>query len=588
MKKEKRISEYIDKLNQEQMPGKEFWAEEEGKELTSVIRALKSLEEPVYPEEGFEKRLSETMWKAYKEAEGGKKDNSGGWSRNVWQSAGRNKNRNTAGRKKGIRTAFWGVAAAAAVFLGVFYLKDSLLPGTNPVYAMEQAYEKANAYHGILAVTSINGEGQRTVQAIREVWADKEGRYYVKELQGIEKGLITVNNNKEKWQMAKADNYISLYAAFPDNYSFSFEIGKEVKDIKEAKEVKEAAEDMTGGQKAVEYKIIPKGGDTYSLWIDKKTGIPLKKQTALVNGIAYEFNYTDIDYTGKIPEEYLTYGDLTGYVVNREDNWQLCATLEEAEKLSGLTSELPDMSGTSYSLMEISANTKDKAVKAYYGLAGQDNKVAVIEKAAAEKEEAGKAVTGSIGSLKAEIIKDAAAADLAANSNAAGITTESFGQQTGITSIRWQREGKEYQVIGNGSMDEINVFVKALTGKKAVLSKSKENIPQVKVDYDIKTEEQTQKGVDAGHQPWRLDPAFVAQVFTSLLISPEGITGDYPIPYEDFKIITNNGSSVVIEVDNKKSPVSKVYLKQLVRQDSTGIWTVVGYDKNKNYKKKQG
>lgn len=570
MKKEKFISDYIDKLNQEQVPGKEGLDDENVKELTNTIRALKKLEEPVYPQEGFEKQLSENIWKAYKGEE----------EKNTAGITGR---KEITVKKRRFAPAFWGGAAAAAVLLGVFYLKDSYLTGGNPVYAMEQAYEKANAYHGVLTITSINGEGERSIQAVREVWADKEGRYYVKELQGLEEGLITANNNQEKWQLKPKDNYISLYTAFPDNYTFTFEIGKEVQQLKTAAKVTEESKTTISGQQAVLYKVTPKGGDTYSIWIDDKTGIPLKKQTALVNGVAYEVSYSDIEYTKSIPAEYLSYGDLKGYVVNREENWQICATMEEAKELSGLEMELPMVSATSYKVSEISADAEDKAIKVYYGLEGQENKVAVIER---EVDLAGKnsgAVNGVIGSLRAEILTNAAKTDIEANSNSVGITNglaaESFGNQNTITSITWQQDKREYQVIGNGSMDEINVFIKGLTGEKAVLSKESLSTPQVKVDYDMKSEEQTQKQVDAGHQPWKLDPAFVAQVFTSLLIQPEGIKGEYPIPYEDFKIIKNTGSSIIVEVDNKKSPVSKVYLKQLVRQDSTGIWTVIGYDK---------
>jgi hypothetical protein len=434
-----------------------------------------------------------------------------------------------------------------------------------------------------LTITSINGEGERSIQAVREVWADKEGRYYVKELQGLEEGLITANNNREKWQLKPKDNYISLYTAFPDNYTFTFEIGKEVQQLKTAAKVTEESKTTISGQQAVLYKVTPKGGDTYSIWIDDKTGIPLKKQTALVNGVAYEVSYSDIKYTKSIPAEYLSYGDLKGYVVNREENWQICATMEEAEELSDFEIELPMVSAISYKVTEISANAEDKAIKVYYGLEGQENKVAVIERGVDLAAKNSGAVNGVIGSMRAEILTNAAKTDIEANSNSVGITNglavESFGDQNTITSITWQQNKREYQVIGNGSMDEINVFIKGLTGEKAVLSKESLSTPQVKVDYDIKSEEQTQKQVDAGHQPWKLDPAFVAQVFTSLLIQPEGIKGEYPIPYEDFKIIKNTGSSIIVEVDNKKSPVSKVYLKQLVRQDSTGIWTVIGYDK---------
>ncbi len=570
MKKEKFISDYIDKLNQEQIPGKEGLDDENVKELTNTIRALKKLKEPVNPQEGFEKQLSENMWKTYKEEA----------EKNTAGITGR---KEIIVKKRRFAPAFWGVAAAAAVFLGVFYLKDSYLTGGNPVYAMEQAYEKANAYHGILTITSINGEGERSIQAVREVWADKEGRYYVKELQGLEEGLITANNNREKWQLKPKDNYISLYTAFPDNYTFTFEIGKEVQQLKTAAKVTEESKTTISGQQAVLYKVTPKGGDTYSIWIDDKTGIPLKKQTALVNGVAYEVSYSDIEYTKSIPAEYLSYGDLKGYVVNREENWQICATMEEAEELSGFEMELPMVSAISYKVTEISANAEDKAIKVYYGLEEQENKVAVIERGVDLAAKNSGAVNGVIGSMRAEILTNAAKTDIEANSNSVGIinglTAESFGNQNTITSITWQQNKREYQVIGNGSMDEINVFIKGLTGEKAVLSKESLSTPQVKVDYDIKSEEQTQKQVDAGHQPWKLDPAFVAQVFTSLLIQPEGIKGEYPIPYEDFKIIKNTGSSIIVEVDNKKSPVSKVYLKQLVRQDSTGIWTVIGYDK---------
>lgn len=102
--------------------------------------------------------------------------------------------------------------------------------------------------------------------------------------------------------------------------------------------------------------------------------------------------------------------------------------------------------------------------------------------------------------------------------------------------------------------------------------------PQIEVPYDIKVEENEQKSVDAGHSPWRLDPAYVAQVFVSLKISPEGIKGDYPIKYEEFKVVQINSKSAIVEVGGDKTPISKVYLKRLVKQDDTGIWTVVGYD----------
>jgi hypothetical protein len=91
-------------------------------------------------------------------------------------------------------------------------------------------------------------------------------------------------------------------------------------------------------------------------------------------------------------------------------------------------------------------------------------------------------------------------------------------------------------------------------------------------------EEADQKNVDRGSSPWKLDPVFVAQVFVSLQISPEGIVGDYPIAYEDFSVEENTGAEAVVTVAGEETPIRRVYLERLVRQDSTGIWTVVGYD----------
>ena len=66
-----------------------------------------------------------------------------------------------------------------------------------------------------------------------------------------------------------------------------------------------------------------------------------------------------------------------------------------------------------------------------------------------------------------------------------------------------------------------------------------------------------------------------------LKISPEGIQGDYPIKYEELKIMQNTAIEAIIEVNDTKTSISKVFLKKLIRKDNTGIWTVVGYDVKK-------
>lgn len=123
-------------------------------------------------------------------------------------------------------------------------------------------------------------------------------------------------------------------------------------------------------------------------------------------------------------------------------------------------------------------------------------------------------------------------------------------------------------------------FIDSVTGGTVLLSTNKEKQkPQVTVEYNLEVEKMAQKSVDAGHSPWRLDPAFVAQVFVSLMIYPEGIQGEYPIPYEDITIRKNDGVEAIAEINTRNTPATRVYLKQLIRQDENGIWTVIGYDK---------
>ena len=88
--------------------------------------------------------------------------------------------------------------------------------------------------------------------------------------------------------------------------------------------------------------------------------------------------------------------------------------------------------------------------------------------------------------------------------------------------------------------------------------------------------ENDQKQVDEGHSPWQLSPFAVTQTFVGLQMYPDGIEGDFPVDMEDMKIIHETNDEVIVEIDKDESPISRVYLKRLVRQDEDGIWTVIG------------
>ena len=59
-------------------------------------------------------------------------------------------------------------------------------------------------------------------------------------------------------------------------------------------------------------------------------------------------------------------------------------------------------------------------------------------------------------------------------------------------------------------------------------------------------------------------------------VTPEGIVVKFDYTYGFFEVESNNGAVAVVKVS--EGPIAKVYLERLIRQDETGIWTVVGYD----------
>jgi outer membrane lipoprotein-sorting protein len=546
--KDKKLSEYIDQLNKEVMPKehRSSMGEEEYTGLTDTVRRVKGLKEPVMPDNGFEERLVSSVRKSM-----------------TGQQILRGSRRSGKVHPGYFKRTWITVAAAAAAVTLIFTVPELPLPWNHGsiVQAMEQAIKEVKAYHGILEVVETNELGETMTQSRREVWADSRGDYRLTELEGYQKDMITVNNGEHQWQLRPEEGKAFLFPAFPDPYRFSFELGKEVEDATNAQSVKEIGEDMIAGREAVILEVTPDGGDPYRLWIDKETDLPLQRQSAMQNAIQIKVTYTQIEFLDSIPEELLTYRLPQGYEEVEKDPEQVMSSIEEAESIAGFLPSLPEEIPGGYSLVQISYLPSSESIKLTYKNAG--NIVVIHESTSAPEFNADpSAMIGAVNGITAEIMTH-------------------YQGQADTNSIRWQQQGMEYTVFGNIPTEELSVFAGNIAGGEVTLpNPSKETVrkPAIEVPYDLTVEENEQKSVDAGHSPWKLDPAFVAQVFANILISPEGIVGDYKIPYEAVKITSNNGTDAVAEIDSKDSIASYVYLRRLVRQDDTGIWTVVGYD----------
>lgn len=556
----KQLSVYIDQLNRDSKPiehGNNIY-DPEYEHLMETVRRVKQLHEIKYPSEDYPLQLAAAVRERIQE-------NNTDRGRVSWKS------------ENLIRRMVYFAAVAAAATAIIWVAPKLLRPTENIdiVYAMEKAFEEMDAYHGVITVVESNELGDTMTQAAREVWADNEGNYYIKELEGTAKDMITVNNGKQKWQLNSLEKSSYLFETFPDPYRFTFELGNEIEDVKSALSVQEIGEEIIAGRNAAILRVTPEGGKPYRLWIDKDTKLPLQRESAMQNAIQYRVTYTSIEFLPRIPKELLQYRLPSGYKEINTAGEQVVNTLEEAEDMIGFSPIVIDQLPIGFSLAKIVVLKDSNTLRFYYS--SKDLKKTVVVNQRKEEKELvadSRAILGKVNGSTAELL----------------VNSE-------VNSIRWQENGSEYFVMGNLSFDELMPFLQRLTEgaielPAGVLEEAEEGVdekgesnslewkePEVKVEIDPTIEENEQKSVDAGHSPWKLDPVFVAQVFASLLLSPEGITGDYPIAYEDIKIVMNDGSKAIAMINNDTSIAKYIYLERLVRQDETGIWTVIGYDK---------
>lgn len=550
MNNEDKLSSYIDRLNSEKTPEehKNPTDSSELDKMYSLVRQLRSLKEPAMPDEAFPDKMVQNVKKQIL-----------------------NERRKS---KMHSYIAYASALAAILVFALIFNFAGPF-NRTNVVYAMQKAFQNVKAYHGILKVTESNQLGSSATQLELEVWADRYGNYYVKELSGSQKGLITVNNGKSKWQIQPDKKEVAIFPSFPDPYRFGLDLEKEIEIAGNAVSTDNIGEGNVSGKAADIIKVTPKGGTPYDIWVDKATNLPLQKRTGMQNAVQYTTTYTKIDYLDKIPSDLISLNVPSGYKKIDTNPELIAGSMDEVSALVGFKPIEPKNIPREFILNSISVMNNKKIVKISYSSA-RTNILVLQEKANESFKPAPTAMIGKVGGNTAEIqspIQD----------DTGIISGVPYGSQTDINSIRWQQNGYEYAVIGNASTDVLKSFVQGI-------AKDSENVeipskdtqqsdkPQVNVPYDIDTVKNEQKSVDGGHSPWELDPNYVTQVFVSLKISPQGISGDYPINYEDLKAIKNTGTEAVIQVSSQKTDITKVYLKKLVRQDSTGIWTVVGYD----------
>ncbi len=417
--------------------------------------------------------------------------------------------------------------AALAACLCLFVFFDIFT--NDVVYAMEKAVAKLDNYYGVLEVRANNAAGDEWMVRRVELWFEGE-KYAVKQ----DDGTLTVNNGELKWQVRPQSKEVAILSLLPDPTGSGFDLRDKAKQAKQYLH-KAVGTDMIAGRESIKLEISPPGGLPYYLWVDQETNLPIQMQTAMQNALQTTYTFVMFKPNIKTQEDIFVYQPPKGYKVVENDPGQLVATIDEAVSISGIKPLLPKEAP-----LRILA-FQDRIVLDY-------GETTIVETGARGSfDPAPESALGTVAEGPLEVLRE---------------------------RLRWRQDGLEIQVGGPRRVDLAQQIASELTlpnndGGLAELA-------QFKVPVDLEIVKANQQQVDRGSSPWQLDPKQVALTFVNLKVSPEGIIGEPKIQAESFKLTVNNGIESVVEVAD--GPIKKVYLKRLVRQDDTGIWTVMGYD----------
>ena len=357
-----------------------------------------------------------------------------------------------------------------------------------------------------------------------EIWSDGE-RYAVQQ----EDGTLTVNNGERKWQLSPQSKTVTVLPLLPD--SMGFDLRDEAARARQYPHTI-AGVDVVAGREATKLEITPPGGLAYYLWIDTETNLPVQLQTAMHKALQTTYTFVSFEPNATVDPGCLSTKCLRIHVVENNPG-MLVATVEEAAAISGLAPLLPREAPQRLLAFQ------DRIVLDY-------GDTSIVQSPAR-------------GTFKPE--------PNASLGSAAGGPLEVWWEQ-----LRWQQEGLEIAVEGPRRVE----LTRQLTADLALPDRELELAAkaQVKVEVDLEIAAASQRQVDGGSSPWQLDPLQVALTFVNLMVTPEGISGEPQVPMAAFSQVANNGVEAVVAVDT--GPVKHVYLKRLIRQDESGIWSVVG------------
>lgn len=417
----------------------------------------------------------------------------------------------------------WWMAAVAAAAAVVAVLVVPGLMHADVAVAMAKAVAKVQSYHGTLEVRVANAAGAEQVVRSQEVWVDGD-RYAVKQ----QDGTTTVNDGNRKWQVRPAEQLVAILPVAPDPMRLGLDLKAEGARAQQYPH-RTIGQENVAGRPATVLEVTPPGGDAYRLWVDNETDLPVRLVTAMQNSLQTTYTFLTLNVNQPIDQKLFQLAVPSGYRTEEKDPGQQVATPSEAAARIGF---VPVMAAGSQPARMIAY--KDRLVMEYAGA------VVTEVPAGGTFTPAGYAALGTAAGGPLEVLPG---------------------------SLRWRQGSVEITVQGDRAEELARSIAPDLKLPAAAPAQSEG--PQVKVPVDMEIVRNDQKQVDGGHSPWQLDPQMVVMSFF-------GARGETGVDYPDLKVTENTGATAVVAVS--KGSIQRVYLEKLVRQDPSGIWSVVGYD----------
>lgn len=413
------------------------------------------------------------------------------------------------------------IAAALAIAIAVAMLPA--IRGTDIGAAMADAVGKLTSYHGTIEVLMVSVTGEQQPVRTSEVWVDGD-KYAVKQSDGT----LTVNDGTHKWQLRPADQVVAQLPAVPDPERLAFDLRAEGERANGYPH-RVVGREQVAGRWATILAVTPPGGNTYRLWVDEETHMPVRLETTAQYSPQTIVTYTSLEINVPVAPISWAYSLPAGYRIVSEDPGQEVQTVAAAAALCGFEPLIPAQ-------FPARLIAHQASLVLDYG-----DTVITEQKASGEFVLQAGAAFGSAAGGQLEVTAD---------------------------GIRWRQGGLEISISGPARETLGRMIAADLT--MPVPANGFPQSPAVTLPVDLAAAANAQKSVDAGHSPWMLEADQTAMAFLNGRLGPD------TIPYDALKVELNDGVHAIISVS--RGQCARIYVQRLVRQDPSGIWSVVGYD----------